>query len=162
MRCITEFDQRTSPRGDGDHRLLQGIEQVGQLLAAAFELGEALAQPLSGLVQRGLHAVELIVAVVDKAGAQVAGRDAAREDDELLKPPGDATGNPYSQGERHGQRDQAGPESLIAEKHVGAAGMNLQHFANNERKDDKLHRRCLEEQDQEEQAEQLDENFSIH
>jgi hypothetical protein len=40
--------------------------------------------------------------------------------------------------------------------------MDLQYFANDKGKDDKLHRRCLEEQQQEKKAEQLDEDFSGH
>ncbi len=63
--------------GDGDHRLLHGVEHGGQLLAAAFDLGKALAQALGGLVQCGFHGGEFIPASPVEAGAQVALRRCA-------------------------------------------------------------------------------------
>jgi hypothetical protein len=47
----------------------------------------------------------------------------------------------------------------MTEKQAGAAGRNLQDFARDKGKDDKLHCRCLEEQQQEKKAEQLGEYF---
>ena len=103
---------------DGDHRLLHGIEHGGQLLAAALDLGKALAQPLGRLVQRGLHGSRANHrSVIGKAGAQARpSAMLARKGDHPLQPRGDAAGNPDGQGQRHGQRDQAGPENLMAEK----------------------------------------------
>ena len=48
----------------GDHCLLHGVEQACQFLAAALDLGKALAQPLGGLIERGLHGGERIIAVL--------------------------------------------------------------------------------------------------
>ena len=82
---------------DGDDRLLHGIEHGGQLLAAAFELGEALAEALGGLIESGLHG-ESSSSPAARAARQVAVGDAPGKVDHALKAKGDAAGYPGGEG----------------------------------------------------------------
>ena len=117
MRCISRVGPANQPfGGDGDDRLLHGIEHRGQLLAAALDLGKALSKLLGGFVQRGLRRWRAIFFGRGKAGAQIAAGNAPRKGNHPLQTRGDAAGNPYRQSQRHGQRDQAGAQNLIAEK----------------------------------------------
>jgi len=82
MRCICALDQRTSPSGvRATTASCMESSRPASFLAAALDLGKALAQPLGGLIERGLHGGERIIAILGKAGAQVAVGDAARKND---------------------------------------------------------------------------------
>ena len=94
---------------DGDHRLLHGIKQAGQLLVAALDLGKALTQPFGALVQRGLYAGEFVSAGKTKAGAQVARANLPRKGNHSLKPRAGASVSPGRHRQHQGQRYQAGP-----------------------------------------------------
>ncbi len=95
MRCMTAFDQRTWPfGGDGDDRLLHGVEHGRQLVAAALDFGKVLTQAFGGLVQRGFHGGKFIATVDVETRAQVALRNASRKSDHALKPAGDVRWRP--------------------------------------------------------------------
>ena len=62
--------------GDGNDRLLHGIEHGGKLVATALDFCKVLAETFGGLVERGFHGGELVAPLEVKARTQVALGDA--------------------------------------------------------------------------------------
>ena len=167
MRCMTALDQRTEPA------------EVMATTASCMEssMTASSSRPLSSSakslpsrtavsIERGLHRGELVDSGkragfggdgIDARG-QIAVGDAAGEGDDAAEASGDAAGNERGQGNCHGQRDKAGPESFA--RQARAASSRSSAPQNRERQA-RIDQRVEHEED-DKKPEQPDEDFGGH
>jgi len=147
-----------------DHRLLHGVEHGCQLLAAALDLVEAVAQAFRGSVEGCFHRGEFIVSRFIQARAQIAVCNAPCESDHAIDARRDAARNPAGQGQGNGQRDKARPKRLKCQPmeslaRGGPRWIGRDQAGRDKTAKDELHHHGLEDQKQDEESEQLGKDF---
>ena len=159
MRCMTALDQRTCPSGV----MATTASCMESSMAASSwrllsSLGKVLAQPLGGLVQRGFHGGEFVVAGCDRGARSGRRRRCGGQSrPRAAGASGTRRCGPRRQRKRNRQRDQARPECLAAQANAAC----LPRLCSTKRRKTNSITSGLEDQQKDEKSEQLGEYFSV-